>query len=126
MNGVRAFRRARRADLGGPALVLTGALLPLLWATAPLEGQATASPYTTAQADQGQAVYRASCSVCHRADFSGSFEAPELAGPNFRNTWGPAPALRAARVDIEHDAARRGRHDEPTGNDRRARVYPTC
>jgi len=49
------------------------------------------SPYSSAQADAGQAVYRARCSVCHRADLQGSFEAPQLAGPDFRNTWGGRP-----------------------------------
>lgn len=44
--------------------------------------------YAAAQADAGQAVYTDSCAGCHRADFQGSFEAPQLAGPDFRNTWG--------------------------------------
>jgi alcohol dehydrogenase (cytochrome c) len=48
-------------------------------------------PYTTEQAEAGGAVYAASCSACHRANLLGSFEAPELVGPNFRNTWGARP-----------------------------------
>ena len=37
---------------------------------------------------KGAILYEAACAVCHLTDFQGSFEAPELAGPNFRNTWG--------------------------------------
>ena len=49
------------------------------------------APYTEAQAEVGADVYASDCRVCHRANFEGSFEAPELAGPNFRNTWGARP-----------------------------------
>ena len=47
--------------------------------------------YTSAQAEAGQGLYDEVCAVCHLADFQGSFEAPELAGPNFRNIWGGRP-----------------------------------
>ncbi len=35
----------------------------------------------------GQAAYERACASCHLATFTGSFEAPELAGPNFRAVW---------------------------------------
>ena len=35
----------------------------------------------------GQAAYERACAACHLADFQGSFEAPQLAGPNFRAVW---------------------------------------
>jgi alcohol dehydrogenase (cytochrome c) len=44
------------------------------------------------QAEAGQAVYSANCASCHRADLAGGGEAPQLAGPNFLNTWGARPA----------------------------------
>ena len=47
--------------------------------------------YTTAQADVGAVTYAERCAVCHLDSLQGSFEAPELAGPNFRNTWGARP-----------------------------------
>ena len=60
-----------------------------VWVTpAPASGQQSSGSYTLAQAEAGASVYEAQCAVCHLTDFRGSFEAPELAGPNFRNTWG--------------------------------------
>ena len=60
-----------------------------VWATPiPASGQQPSGSYTNAQAEAGATVYQATCSECHLTDFQGSFEAPELAGPNFRNTWG--------------------------------------
>ena len=53
-------------------------------------GQESVS-YTNAQAEAGATLYSTTCAVCHLANFQGSFEAPELAGPNFRNTWGGRP-----------------------------------
>ena len=44
--------------------------------------------YTADQAEAGAAVYQEWCAGCHLPNLAGSFEAPELAGPNFRNTWG--------------------------------------
>ncbi|HUP53647.1 MAG TPA: PQQ-binding-like beta-propeller repeat protein [Longimicrobiales bacterium] len=86
MNHVRSRLRAAL-----PAALL--ATLPA-WAAlaAPGVAQQTGaapSPYAATQADAGAEVYAELCASCHRADFTGSFEAPELAGPNFRNTWGP-------------------------------------
>ena len=54
----------------------------------PASGQQPSGSYTVAQAEAGAILYESTCAVCHLTDFQGSFEAPELAGPNFRNTWG--------------------------------------
>ena len=35
----------------------------------------------------GQVAYERACAECHLPSFRGSFEAPELAGPNFRAVW---------------------------------------
>lgn len=76
---------------------LSGALAPLalllvLPVLAAVPGFAAAQgTYTSAQAQAGQGVYSAECAVCHLENFQGSFEAPELAGPNFRNIWGGRP-----------------------------------
>ena len=44
--------------------------------------------YTAEQAEAGEAIYQRSCSGCHLPNLRGSFEAPQLAGPNFRLNWG--------------------------------------
>ena len=87
---------ARRHQTPGPlrmaCLCMVSALslsVVSVWAT-PISasGQQPSGSYTNAQAEAGATVYQATCSECHLTDFQGSFEAPELAGPNFRNTWG--------------------------------------
>jgi alcohol dehydrogenase (cytochrome c) len=45
--------------------------------------------YTTTQAAEGLAVYQVECASCHLPDLSGRNEAPQLAGGNFMNAWGP-------------------------------------
>ena len=47
-----------------------------------------AAHYTQAQAEAGEPAYQVECAGCHMSDFSGAFEAPELAGANFLNVWG--------------------------------------
>lgn len=42
--------------------------------------------YTEAQAERGRALYMQSCSSCHGADLSGSFETPPLVG-RFMPYW---------------------------------------
>ena len=87
---------ARRHQTPGPlrtaCLCIVSALslsVVSVWATPiPASGQQPSGSYTNAQAEAGATVYQATCSECHLTDFQGSFEAPELAGPNFRNTWG--------------------------------------
>src|SRR5690349_9436558 len=44
--------------------------------------------FTAAQANAGQATYAANCASCHLPDLAGQNEAPQLAGTNFRSTWG--------------------------------------
>lgn len=46
-----------------------------------------AAGYTAEQAEAGLDVYTQACAGCHLPNLRGSFEAPELAGPNFRNLW---------------------------------------
>ena len=70
------------------------AILVLLAHPAPglaLQGQGAQGSYTAAQAEDGAEIYSAQCAVCHLANFQGSFEAPELAGPNFQNIWAGRP-----------------------------------
>ncbi|MEE2669809.1 MAG: PQQ-binding-like beta-propeller repeat protein [Gemmatimonadota bacterium] len=43
--------------------------------------------YTSDQAETGAALYQEACAMCHLPNLRGSFEAPELAGANFRSTW---------------------------------------
>jgi len=45
--------------------------------------------YTASQAAEGFAQYQTNCASCHLPDLSGRNEAPQLAGGNFMNTWGP-------------------------------------
>ncbi len=68
------------AGLLGAALVVAG----------PLAGQ-EAVRLVPEQVEAGRGVYERSCAECHRADLSGDFEAPELAGRNFRAAWRGAP-----------------------------------
>ncbi len=43
--------------------------------------------YTDQQANSGASIYQAACGACHLTDLLGG-TAPQLAGTNFRNTWG--------------------------------------
>src|SRR5437868_4387108 len=45
--------------------------------------------YTASQAAEGLALYQTNCASCHLPDLSGRNEAPQLAGGNFMNAWGP-------------------------------------
>ena len=47
--------------------------------------------YAPEQAQAGRAAYESACAACHTSTLQGSFEAPELAGPNFLNRWGGRP-----------------------------------
>jgi alcohol dehydrogenase (cytochrome c) len=57
--------------------------------------------FNAAQASAGQATYAANCASCHLPDLAGQNEAPQLAGPNFRSTWGK----RTPKDLIEYMAA---------------------
>jgi PQQ-dependent dehydrogenase (methanol/ethanol family) len=50
--------------------------------------QPPAAVFTAEQAAAGRAAYQTSCAGCHMADLGGRNEAPQLAGNNFRSTWG--------------------------------------
>ena len=50
--------------------------------------EAPQAAYTAEQAELGARAYQAACAECHLSNLQGSFEASELAGPNFRSAWG--------------------------------------
>ncbi len=78
-------RRELRTTSSSGLLLLLGMVV---FGTAPALLAQQPGTYTSAQAAAGAEIYQEQCSVCHLANFQGSFEAPELAGPNFRNIWG--------------------------------------
>ena len=67
-------------------ILRTTCLATALAAAVPLSGQETVR-LVPEQVEAGRGVYERSCAECHRADLSGDFEAPELAGRNFRSAW---------------------------------------
>ena len=68
------------------ATLRTPFLAVALALTAPVAAQETVR-LVPQQVEAGRGVYDRSCAECHRADLSGDFEAPELAGRNFRSAW---------------------------------------
>ena len=80
---MRPPRRGLRHLLLGVCLVAAGG-----GGIARAQGQ---PEYAPEQADAGRAAYETACAACHTATLQGSFEAPELAGPNFLNRWGGRP-----------------------------------
>jgi alcohol dehydrogenase (cytochrome c) len=85
--------RGKGAWIGAAAVLLVA--LPLAGLKSAV-AQQPASPtgqaaYAASQAVAGQEVYRVACASCHLPTLRGTFEAPELAGPNFRNAWGNRP-----------------------------------
>ena len=81
------------------SLALVAALTVSL--TTGVQTQTAAAVFTAAQANAGQASYQANCASCHLVDLAGQNEAPQLAGANFRSTWGK----RATRELVEYMAA---------------------
>jgi PQQ-dependent dehydrogenase (methanol/ethanol family) len=73
-----------------PALVsctLAGMALAVSMTVSPIAQVPDSPPvFTAAQATAGRTAYQANCASCHGTDLGGG-EAPQLAGPNFRNTW---------------------------------------
>ena len=67
--------------------LLAGATLALGAAAVTAAQQTPAGIYTAEQATIGATAYATVCAACHRADLSGQFEAPPLAGANFMNAW---------------------------------------
>jgi len=62
--------------------------------------------FTAAQASRGGEVYERECASCHRSDLQGSFEASQLAGPNFLNKWAelsPAELFDRVRTTMPID-----------------------
>ena len=72
---------------------LIGGLLTLGVIGVPFDAtaQLLSADFTAAQAEAGRAVYEQACATCHTSNLTGAFEAPELAGPNFRRTWSERP-----------------------------------
>ncbi len=52
--------------------------------------------YTAEQANRGQQVYTAKCSMCHGDNLAGIEMAPALAGGSFRTSWNAQPLLTLA------------------------------
>lgn len=76
------------------ALGFEAALVLLTLGATPASAQAPAAPaagFTAAQATAGAAVYGRACATCHLPTLQGAFEAPPLAGGNFRLAWGSRP-----------------------------------
>ena len=92
-----------------PKIRIVVAFVVVVVAVAFARGHAQeAARYTQVQAEAGEAAYQAECAGCHMSDFAGAFEAPELAGPNFRNTWGERTAddlLEYIRATMPPDGA---------------------
>ncbi len=75
-----------------PSLMLAACLAPAAALALPAVGLAQErATYTAAQAVAGRAAYEQSCAGCHLESMAGSFEAPQLAGPNFLSFWGGRP-----------------------------------
>jgi alcohol dehydrogenase (cytochrome c) len=71
------------------ALVSFALVLSALAVTSARQATAPAPAiFTAEQANAGQASYAANCASCHLQDLAGQNEAPQLAGTNFRATWG--------------------------------------
>ncbi len=68
--------------------VLTFLFAAAMWLPGSGQVQPPADGFTIAQAQQGARAYQTHCATCHLPTLLGSFEAPELAGANFLNTWG--------------------------------------
>ena len=74
---------------GATSLVFLG--VAQLGTAAALAQEGDPASYTQAQAEAGRITYGRACASCHLTNLRGDFEAPELAGPNFLNTWGRRP-----------------------------------
>jgi len=85
--------RRSAAPRGGAGAL--GAVLAIAMAGAPgaaqQPGAVLQARYHEDQARAGAEIYRGACAVCHLPNLQGSFEAPQLAGANFRNQWGERP-----------------------------------
>lgn len=78
---------------------ITGVLAVVMVTSLTAQEPGQTGGFTAAQATRGGEVYERACASCHRADFQGSFEAPQLAGLNFMNLWGDlSPAALFDRI----------------------------
>ena len=71
----------------GRAIGVAVALTAAAFAPSLAVGQIASAAYTAAEADAGEPIYEQMCATCHMSNLTGSFEAPELAGPTFRGAW---------------------------------------
>jgi alcohol dehydrogenase (cytochrome c) len=78
----------RPSVVGTCALTLAGLAVSI---HTPVSAQATQATFTEQQASAGETIYRERCAECHLSTLQGSFEAPQLAGGNFRLSWGNQP-----------------------------------
>ncbi|HEY6361817.1 MAG TPA: c-type cytochrome, partial [Vicinamibacterales bacterium] len=84
---------------GGPAL-FAAAFAAALGIVVTGQQPTETAVYTLEQANAGRAAYNTYCATCHRPDLGGQFEAPQLAGGNFMNTWRERTmANLVARID---------------------------
>ncbi len=70
--------------------------------------------YTMQQAAAGRAAYEESCAECHLRTMVGSFEAPELAGPNFLRYWSGNPVGELHDVAMTMPPGEEGSLNEQT------------
>jgi len=70
----------------GIAIALVGMAMPC-----ESVAQLLSTSFTMVQVEAGQDIYQRRCAACHLDNLTGSFEAPELAGANFRRTWNQRP-----------------------------------
>ena len=100
-------------------ILRTSCLAAALVVAAPLLGQETVR-LVPDQVEAGRGVYERSCAECHRADLSGDFEAPELAGRNFLAAWRRAPLseLLAVVRDMPPRSPGRSQRGAIPGGDR--------
>ena len=78
----------RTPAVSGGSAALLAALVVAAGGAVLGQAQTGQAPYSADQARTGEALYLQQCASCHLTDLRGQFEAPELAGPNFRNIWG--------------------------------------
>ena len=90
----------RRGDgrLDGLRCGIIAAAVALALAPSAAPAQLATAAYTAAEAEAGRAVYDQACASCHMPNLSGQFEAPELAGPSFRGTWGDRPVAELLEI----------------------------
>ena len=78
--------------------------------------QGAGGVYTAEQATIGATAYGTACAGCHRADLSGQFEAPPLAGSNFMNVWrGRSTNDLYTKIAASMPPARPRSHSEQAG-----------